>query len=803
MAPDSRPKHDLYCRLRSRIAPLLARSRPARSQCIVSAVSNTTVALNSSDARDGEFEASSDSATPQPPIIGHDRIATQGATAQNHLPLQETQETAVHASAAAVVSSPSTSSNSAPTPSASSSPSAGRETSHEPVDPLSLLPSGRRESLRAIVSATAAPHSDPNVHLIHDSSPSSSASAERDDPHSTEVGRPYERSPPEPGVSSSDLPPGLPHASDAAFAAGAQSLVSPLVAAIDRLGDRIENASTTVTRGLQEINGSVVRIAGRLDERRSTGVTTPQLEESPTASISYTTLDASAAQETAIIHTTDGPPNPGAWSSPVPLSMTPSPLGAGMDVAALQAQLSGFGGVPPNLLLAGGEVRLPAAGAEGRSAAPATRAAEEQATDEPRTHRLRAHIMLPPDDEGQASGCAVQPEPRIGLQDNRWNVIDDGPTTDANADNAADSVPLPAIPEVTNIAATPSNREVEVPTVRDLADLPPDSRAHAAAAQETRLEDAGEPNESAVGTGVGPEDENSASAADPASPSSPAEDASIDNPESTAQAAHVQATTEDDPIWTLIGCRTTQELCPGTLQLVVDVDTDGEVGDCQVLVRADFDKAMECLPMICEARKIQLTQLYLRIGRAQDRHGEDMMLRVMRCLKPYLCFFSLVHLNMVEEPADIEETDQKAFKDDFSCLLSLTIEGQATLRHFLLFPLASLRQLDIRAKIGLVEILNIVDFAKNLDILALDFDSTVQSGSCSDAADPALQAGNVRFPPAVSIRTDDPSGLVPSLKAAASMIRYLRLTAKENMVLGSEVKALLSAHNNWHMNISR
>ncbi|KAI5885362.1 uncharacterized protein SCHCODRAFT_02126111 [Schizophyllum commune H4-8] len=89
---------------------------------------------------------------PQPPITGHDRIATQGTTAQNLPPLQETQATAVQVSAPIVVSSPSTSSNSAPThPSASSSPSAGRETSQEPVDSLSLLPSGRRESLRAIV----------------------------------------------------------------------------------------------------------------------------------------------------------------------------------------------------------------------------------------------------------------------------------------------------------------------------------------------------------------------------------------------------------------------------------------------------------------------------------------------------------------------------------------------------------------------------------------------------------------------------------------------------------------------------
>ncbi|KAL1712207.1 hypothetical protein EV715DRAFT_297278 [Schizophyllum commune] len=772
MAPNSHPKHGLYCRLRSRIAPLLARSRPAGSQ-------------------DGECEASSETATPQPSTTEHD-IATQGATAQNLLPLQETQETAVHASAPAVVSSPSAASNSAQThSSASSSPSAGRETSQEPVDPLSLLPSGRRESLRAIASATAAPHSVPAAHLTYDGSPSSSVSAERDDTHSTEeAGPPSEESPAEPGVSSPGLPPGLPHASDAAFAAGAQSFVSPLVAAIDRLGDRIENASTTVTRGLQDINGSVVRIAVRLDERHSTGVTTPQLEESPTASISYATLDASAAQEPAIVHTTDGPPNPGAWSSPVPLATMPSPLGAGMDVAALQAQLSSVGGVPPNLLLAGIDVRLPAAGTEGRSTAPTARVAEEQATDEPRTHRLRAHIMLPPDDEGQASGCAIQPEPRIGLQDNHSNAVDARPTTDADADNAADFAPLSAVPEAFITAPTPSNREVEVPTVRSPAASSSNSRPTTPAAQDIQHGDAGGHDGPATGTYVCPDDESSAFAADPASPSPPAEDASIENPESTAQAAQAQVTTEDDPIWTLIGCRTTQEFCPGTLQLVIDVDTDGEVGDCQVLLRADFDKAMECLPMICEDREVNLTQLHLRIGRSQDRHGEDTMLRVMRCLKPYLRFFSAVHLHLKEEGEVNCGSDRFI---DFSHLLSLRVEGQATLDHFLLFPLQDLRQLDIHAKISPADILELIDLSKKLDVLILDFHG-------DPFAHPELpNLPGVRFPPTMFIMADYPTGILPHLRAAASTTFDVRLTVSRSC--SPDVKTLFSLHDRWLLKI--
>lgn len=131
----------------------------------------------------------------------------------------------------------------------------------------------------------------------------------------------------------------------------------------------------------------------------------------------------------------------------------------------------------------------------------------------------------------------------------------------------------------------------------------------------------------------------------------------------------------------------------------------------------------------------------------------------------------------------------------------LTIECHATLRRFRLFPFANLRALNVQARVGLVEIFDIIDSAKSLDILALDFDSTIQSGGYPEVTD-LPQAGNVRFPPAVDIRTDDPSGLIPSLKAAASMIKYLRLTVKGNMVHGSEVKALLSAHDNWHMNIS-
>ncbi|KAL1676223.1 hypothetical protein EV122DRAFT_280335 [Schizophyllum commune] len=797
MAPNSRPKDGLYCRLRSRIAPLLARSRPAGSQCVVSAVSNTTVALNSSDARDGEFEASSDTATPQPPVTGHD-IATQDATAQNLPPLQETQDSANHVSLPAVVSSPSASLKSAQThTSASSSPSAGRETSQEPVDPLSLLPSGRRESLRAIASATAAPQSDPTAHLIHDGSPSNSASAERDDTHSTEeVGLPCERSPSEPGVSSPDFPPGLPHASDAAFAAGAQSFVPPLVAAIDRLGDRIDSISTTVTRGLQDINGSVGRIAGRLDGRHSTGVTTPQLEESPTASISYTTLDASAVQEPAMIHTTDGPPNPGAWPSPVPLATMPSPLGAGMDIAALQAQLSSIGGVPPNLLLAGGEVRLPA-GTEGRSATPDGRPApaeEEQATDEPRTHRLRAHIMLPPDDEGQASGCAVQPEPRIGLQDNHSSVVDEGPTTDANANNAADSVPLPAIPEVSIIAPTPLDREGEVLPVRNPADLPSDFQSPTAAPQKAKPADAGERDGTATGVDVGPENEDPASAADLASPSPSAEDSSVDNPDSTAANAQVELTIEDDPIWTLIVCRPTSELFPENLQLAIDVGTDGQVqnGD-KVLFLGDLEGATSRLPGICAEREIEWSQLYLRIRKPVYKR-QDSMLRVMDCLRPYLRCFLMVRFIM-DEAHHINSSGH--FRADFSRLLFLSVEGKASKDRALLFPLNQLRYLNLSSQMGITEMIQIIAAAQKLDLLQLQHQKELANRHTTTAM-PVVLPQNVVFPPSMRITTNDPDSFLLCLRVAESTTTDLRLRMEGGPAsCSNELKTVLSRHDGW------
>ncbi|KAI4521208.1 hypothetical protein K525DRAFT_247945 [Schizophyllum commune Loenen D] len=552
-----------------------------------------------------------------------------------------------------------------------------------------------------------------------------------------------------------------------------------------------------MTRGLQEINGSIGRMAGRLDGRHSTGVTTPQLEESPTASISYTTLDASAVQEPAIVHPDDGPPNPGAWSSPVPLATMPSPLGAGMDVAALQAQLSSVAGVPPNLLLAKADVRLAAAGTEGRSTAPAgapAPVAEEQATDEPRTHRMRAHIMLPPDDEGQASGCAIQPEPRIELQDNHSDAVDEGPTTDADADNAADSVSLPAIPEVSIAAPTPSNREAEVPPMGDSAALPSESRPLIVAAQEAKLEDAEEQDGRATGIDVGPEDERSASAADPASPSSPADDASIDNPDSTAANAQAELTTEDDPIWTLIVCRPTSELFPGTLQLVIDVGTDGQVqnGD-KVLFLGDLEGATSQLPGICAEREIEWSQLYLRIRKPVYKR-QDSMLRVMECLRPYLRCFLMVRFIM-DEAHKIDSSEH--FRADFSRLLFLSVEGKAFKDRALLFPLNQLRYLNLSSQMGITEMIQIIAAAQKLDLLQLKHQQELANRHTATAMPVALPQ-NVVFPPSMRITTNDPDSFLLCLRVAESTTTDLRLRMEGGPAsCSNELKTVLSRHEGW------
>lgn len=132
--------------------------------------------------------------------------------------------------------------------------------------------------------------------------------------------------------------------------------------------------------------------------------------------------------------------------------------------------------------------------------------------------------------------------------------------------------------------------------------------------------------------------------------------------------------------------------------------------------------------------------LNLRVDRAQDWHGQDTMLRVMRCLRPYLRFFSAVHLNLKKV---CEVNSSSYLFTSLSRLLSLWVEGQATLNHFLLFPLQTLRQLNTHAKISPADILELIDLSKKLDVLLLDF----QSDLLAHSELPYLPG--VRFPPSI------------------------------------------------------
>ncbi|KAL1692099.1 hypothetical protein GGG16DRAFT_11740, partial [Schizophyllum commune] len=75
-----------------------------------------------------------------------------------------------------------------------------------------------------------------------------------------------------------------------------------------------------------------------------------------------------------------------------------------------------------------------------------------------------------------------------------------------------------------------------------------------------------------------------------------------------------QAVLNEDSLDTLVGCRPVSELFPGTLQLIIDVGTDGQVhaGD-KIFFLGNLDEARKRLPEICTERRTEWSQLYLRI----------------------------------------------------------------------------------------------------------------------------------------------------------------------------------------------
>ncbi|KAI4521211.1 hypothetical protein K525DRAFT_170931, partial [Schizophyllum commune Loenen D] len=101
----------------------------------------------------------------------------------------------------------------------------------------------------------------------------------------------------------------------------------------------------------------------------------------------------------------------------------------------------------------------------------------------------------------------------------------------------------------------------------------------------------------------------------PSQAPSPASDAaSLSEAESEVADTQSQVVLNEDSFDTLVGCRSVSELFPGTLQLFIDVGTDGQVraGD-KIFFLGDLDGARERLPEICAERKTEWSQLYLRI----------------------------------------------------------------------------------------------------------------------------------------------------------------------------------------------
>ncbi|KAL1676233.1 hypothetical protein EV122DRAFT_280348 [Schizophyllum commune] len=155
-----------------------------------------------------------------------------------------------------------------------------------------------------------------------------------------------------------------------------------------------------------------------------------------------------------------------------------------------------------------------------------------------------------------------------------------------------------------------------------------------------------QPNQ-AVGAEVGQADGSQEPAAPFEAPPPASDVASLSDDDSEGSVMKPQAAPDEGPIDTLVSCRSTNEFCPGTLQLIVDVGTNGVVrtGD-KLFFLGDFDEAIIRLPGICTARDTQWSKLHLRTGQSEDRNGQDPMLRVLSCLRPFLRRFIGVHLVM-------------------------------------------------------------------------------------------------------------------------------------------------------------
>uniref|UniRef100_D8QKZ5 Uncharacterized protein n=1 Tax=Schizophyllum commune (strain H4-8 / FGSC 9210) TaxID=578458 RepID=D8QKZ5_SCHCM len=118
-----------------------------------------------------------------------------------------------------------------------------------------------------------------------------------------------------------------------------------------------------------------------------------------------------------------------------------------------------------------------------------------------------------------------------------------------------------------------------------------------------------------VGADVGQADGSQEPAAPFEALPSASDVASLSDDDSERSVMEPTAAPDEGPIDTLVSCRSTNEFCPGTLQLIVDVGTNGVVrtGD-KLFFLGDFDEAINRLPSICTARDTQWSKLHLRIA---------------------------------------------------------------------------------------------------------------------------------------------------------------------------------------------
>ncbi|KAL1692108.1 hypothetical protein GGG16DRAFT_124319 [Schizophyllum commune] len=135
-----------------------------------------------------------------------------------------------------------------------------------------------------------------------------------------------------------------------------------------------------------------------------------------------------------------------------------------------------------------------------------------------------------------------------------------------------------------------------------------------------------QPNQ-AVGVDVGQADGRHGPAAPFEAPPPASDTESLSGSESEVADTQSQAVLSEDSFDTLVGCRPVSELLPGTLQLFIDVGTDGRVraGD-KIFFLGDLDEARERLPEVCAERKTEWSQLYLRIRKPTSSIKMDMVL---------------------------------------------------------------------------------------------------------------------------------------------------------------------------------